>query len=146
MYKKILILMLTVMLVVLAGCTPSPKEIKGAERDTVLAYSEPMADNELAALNANDYEAFVKDYDETMLNLTTPEKFADLESLISTKLGKYLSREVTTVTAVGDAGILVIYTAKFEKEEEVLIKISFQPDGDHLIIGLWFDSPKLREQ
>lgn len=146
MYKKVQILMLTVMLVVLAGCTSSPKEIKGAERDAVLAYSEPMADNELAALNANDYEAFVKDYDETMVKVNTPESFANLVSLVSTKLGKYLSREVTAVTAVGDDAILVVYSARFENEENVTIRLVFQPNGEHLIKGLWFDSPKLREQ
>jgi hypothetical protein len=145
MNKRLLILTSMVVLVMLVGCAASPKALEGAERDAVLAYSEPMADNELAALNANDYEAFIKDYDEKMVEATTPVRFANLVNLVSTRDGKYLSREVTSVTAVGDAGILVIYTAKFEKEEEVLIKISFQPDGDHLIIGLWFDSPKLRE-
>ena len=50
----------------LAGCASSPKGLEGVERDAVLAYSEPMADNELAALNANDYDAFIKDYDVKM--------------------------------------------------------------------------------
>ena len=144
MYKKLLILTLTVMLVILTGCTASPKTIEGADRDAVLAYSEPKADNELAALNAGDYEAFVKDYDETMLKATTPESFINLVSIISTKLGKYLSREVTAVTAVGDDAILVIYSARFENEEGVTIRLIFQPGGNHLITGLWFDSPKLR--
>ncbi len=146
MNKRLLLPTLAIVLVMLAGCAASPKALEGPERDAVLAYADPMTDNELTALYADDYKAFVKDYNETMLNLTTPEKFASLESTISTTLGKYLSREVSSVTAIGDAGILVIYTAKFEKEEGVLIKISFQPDGNHLIIGLWFDSPKLRGQ
>ena len=47
-----------------------------------------MADNELAALNANDYEAFIKDYDETMLEATTPENFTNLVTLVSTKTGQ----------------------------------------------------------
>jgi ABC-type glycerol-3-phosphate transport system substrate-binding protein len=145
MNKRLMNLTLMVMLVILAGCASSPKALEGAEREAVLAYSEPMADNELAALNANDYDAFIKDYDVKMVEATTPERFTNLVTLVSTRCGKYLSREVTSVTAIGDAGILVIYTAKFEKEEGVLIKISFQPDGDHLIIGLWFDSPNLRK-
>jgi hypothetical protein len=146
MNKNSLVLILVVMLGTLAGCTASPKAVEGAELDAVLAYAEPMADNELAALNAADYDAFVKDYDETMLKLTTPEKFNDLVALVSSRLGKYLSREVSVVTAVGDDAILVIYSAKFENEEGVTIKLVFQPDGDHLITGLWFDSPKLRGQ
>ena len=66
MVKKALLLILTVALVFLAGCASSPKGLEGAERDAILAYSEPMADNELAALNANDYDAFIKDYDVKM--------------------------------------------------------------------------------
>jgi hypothetical protein len=145
MNKKLLNLTLMVMLVILAGCAASPKSLEGAERDAVLAYSEPMADNELAALNANDYEAFIKDYDEKMVAATTTVKFTNLVTLVSTREGKYLSREVTTVTAVGEEYILVIYSAKFEKEEDVTVSITFQSGGDHLISGLWMTSPKLRE-
>jgi ABC-type glycerol-3-phosphate transport system substrate-binding protein len=145
MRKILMILILMVMLIALAGCSSSPKAFIGVERDAVLAYAEPMADNELAALNAKDYDAFIKDYDETMLKATTPESFTNLVNLVSTRLGKYLSREVTAVSAVGEEYIFVIYSAKFEKEEGVTIRIIFQPGGDHLISGFWITSPKLRE-
>lgn len=137
---------LIVILAILGGCAASPRALEGTEREAVLAYAEPMADNELAALNANDYEAFIKDYDETMKEVSTTEKFADLFTSVSTKLGKYLSREVTAVTAVGKDLILVIYSADFEKEENVMVKLYFQPGGEHLIKGFWLDSPKLREK
>jgi hypothetical protein len=144
--KIVRFITLVIILVILGGCTASPRAIEGAEREAVLSYAEPMADNEFAAIDANDYEAFIKDYDETMRGATTPENFTNLVSLISTRLGKYLSREVTVVTAVGDDAVLVIYSADFENEEDVTIRLSFQPGGEHLIIGLWLDSPKLREK
>ncbi len=100
--KLLQLITLIVILAMLGGCAASPRALEGTEREAVLAYAEPMADNELAALNANDYEAFIKDYDETMKEVSTPEKFADLVTSVSTKLGKYLSREVTAVTAVGE--------------------------------------------
>jgi hypothetical protein len=128
------------------GCAATPKAIEGAERNAVLAYSEPMTDNELEALNANDYQSFIKDYDPKMLEVTTQENFTALYSLISGKLGKYISREVTAVTALGDDAIVVDYAAKFENEEDVTVRLVFQSFGEHLITGLWFDSPKLREQ
>jgi hypothetical protein len=131
---------------ILTGCAGTPQALEGAEREAVLAYAEPMADNELTALNSNDYEAFIKDYDETMKEVSTPESFASLVTLISTRLGKYLSRDVTAVTAVGDDKILVIYSADFENEKGVTVKLVFQPEGEHLITGIWFDSPKLRGQ
>jgi hypothetical protein len=137
---------LIVILAILGGCATSPRALKGAEREAVLAYAEPKVDNELAALNANDYEAFIKDYDQTMKEASTPEKFANLVTLVSTRSGKYLSREVTAVTAVSDDLILVIYSADFEKEEDVMVKLFFQAGGEHLITGLWLDSPKLREK
>jgi hypothetical protein len=144
--KIVRFITLVIILVILGGCTASPRAIEGTERDTVLAYAEPMADNEFTALNANDYDAFIKDYDETMKKVTTPDSFNNLVTLISTKLGKYLSREVTAVTAVGEDTILVIYSADFENEEDVTVRLVIQPGGEHLITGIWFDSPKLREK
>ena len=139
-------IILIVLIAILTGCAGSPRAIEGEEREAVLAYAEPMADNQIAAIAANDYEAFIKDYTDKMRAASTPENFANLVSLFSTKLGKYLSREVTVVTAVGDDAVLVIYSADFEKEEDVMMKLVFQPGGEHLITGLWFDSPKLREK
>ncbi len=81
-----------------------------------------------------------------MKKVTTPDSFNNLVTLISTKLGKYLSREVTAVTAVGEDTILVIYSADFENEEDVTVRLVIQPGGEHLITGIWFDSPKLREK
>lgn len=135
-----------ILAIILGGCTATPIAIEGAERDAVLTYTEPMADNELEALNANNYQAFIKDYDEKMLETTTRENFTSLYELLSSKLGKYVSREVTAVTAVGEDAILVVYRVKFEKEEGVTVRLIFQPRGGHLITGLWFDSPKLREK
>ncbi|MBN2257310.1 MAG: DUF3887 domain-containing protein [Anaerolineaceae bacterium] len=140
------VITLVIMFVLLGGCAASPHAVEGSEREAVLAYSEQIADNILNALNENDYEAFVQDYDENMLTANTPENFANLKSTISLKLGKYLSREVTAVTAIGDETILVVYSAAFEKEKGVTIRLAFQRDGDHLVTGIWLDSPLLRQK
>ena len=145
MRTKFVLISLLIVAIILGGCTASPTAIEGAERDTVLAYSEPMADNELEALNANDYQTFIKDYDDKMREVTTQESFTSLQELISGRLGKYLSREVVSVAAVGNEAVIVVYSTKFENEEGVTIRLVFQPGGNHLITGLWFDSPKLRE-
>ncbi|MGA9396905.1 MAG: DUF3887 domain-containing protein [Anaerolineaceae bacterium] len=142
---KFEVISLLILSIILGGCTATPTSIEGAERDAVLAYSEPMADHELEALNSNAYQAFIKDYDAKMREVTTQESFTSLQELIQSKLGKYLSREVVSVAAMGTEAVIVVYSAKFEKEEGVTIRLVFQPGGDHLITGLWFDSPKLRE-
>ncbi len=146
MRTKFMIINILILVSLMVGCAATPKAIEGTERDAVLAYTEPKADNELEALNANDYQAFIKDYDEKMREVTTAESFTSLHDLIISRLGKYISREITAVTAVGEDAILVIYSAKFENEEGVTIKLVYQPKGEHLITGLWFDSPKLREK
>jgi len=39
----------------------------------------------------------------------------------------------------------LIYDARFEDEEQVTVRVVFrQQDGQWLVTGLWFDSPKLR--
>jgi hypothetical protein len=146
MKTRIFTIILTLFALAAAGCTASPKAITGTERDAVLTYTEPKADNELVALNAKDYDAFIKDYDAAMREATTPDNFNNLTSLISQKLGSYISREVISVASIGDNNVLVVYSAKFEEEDGVTIRMVFQSEGDHLITGLWFDSPKLREQ
>jgi hypothetical protein len=145
MRTKVAMLIALILCTILIGCVASPKAIEGADRNAVLVYAEPKTDNVLNALNGNDFQAFIQDHDEAMLKASTAENFQSLQSLISSKLGKYLSREVTAVTAVGDKAVILIYKAKFEKEEGVTIRVAFQSGGDHLITGLWFDSPKLRE-
>lgn len=146
MKTRNLVVILAIVAAIFTSCVATPKAITGVERDAVLAYTEPKADNELAALNAQDYQAFTLDYDAAMLAATTPENFNKLTTLISEKLGLYQSREVVSVASIGDETMLVIYEAKFEKEDGVTIQMVFQATGDHLITGLWFDSPKLREQ
>jgi hypothetical protein len=52
----------------LAGCAAMPQisAVEGQERDTVLAYAEPLADNLLAGINAWDYASFSRDFDPAM--------------------------------------------------------------------------------
>jgi hypothetical protein len=112
-------------------------------KEKVLAFAEPKVDAELAALASGDYQAFIQDYNETMKQATTEEAFNQLKSLVSTKIGAYISREVASVLQQGDYYI-VVYQAKFEKDDPVTIRVVFETGGDHLIAGLWFDSEKLR--
>ncbi len=143
MRKVFAILMLFMFL---SACSRSaPRTLTGDEREAVLAYSETMTDNLLAGMNAGDYEVFSHDFNEAMLSGVTPAALADMQVQILGKIGLYVSREVQTVQQQGEM-ITVIYTAEFEQESPVTVRVVFEAAEPHLITGLWFDSAKLRQR
>jgi hypothetical protein len=122
----------------LAGCGPKETILTGAEQDTVLAFSEAKTDNLLVGMNANDYAAFSRDFDQEMLNAMTQSQFATLKKDRDEKLGLYVSRKVNNVVQTGNF-YTVIYTAKFEKEYAVIVRVVFRMAEPHQISGLWFN-------
>jgi hypothetical protein len=54
------------------------------------------------------------------------------------KLGLYVSRTVNSVIQTGDF-YAVIYDAKFEKDEAVVIRVVFRLADPHQVSGLWFN-------
>ncbi len=127
------------------GCKKKPVAIKGQEREAVLAYANPIADNILQALNEGNHVNYIRDFDETARNAAPENVFKQTRDLIISKIGKYVSREVSRVYKK-DQYIVVLYRGKFENEERVRIRVIFQKIGDkNLVSGLWFNSPKLRK-
>ena len=123
---------------------PAPITLSASAQASVLVYSEPEMDNLMAGLNANDYTAFTRDFDDRMKVATPPAQFANLEKTVVGKIGKYVSRKVDSVEQTGDF-ITVIYTAKFENDDPVTITVAFHPAEPHQIAGLHFNSAKLRQ-
>lgn len=132
------LLLVAILFSLLAGCAPKTTTLAGADRDAVLAYSETQTDNLLAGMNANDYAAFSKDFDADMLNAMTKEQFDALKKDRDAKLGLYVSRQVNSVVQDGDF-YAVIYDAKFEKDEAVVMRVVFRVAEPHEISGLWFN-------
>jgi hypothetical protein len=130
--------LVTILAVLLASCGSSEKTLTGADQEAVLAFSEAMTDNLLAGLNNNDYTAFSRDFDQDMLAAMSAAKFADLKADRDVKVGQYLSREVASVVQTGDFYV-VIYTAAFDKEAQVTMRVVFRVAEPHNISGLWFN-------
>lgn len=130
-----------VSLAFLTACNTA-KPITGTARNVVLSYSEPKTDNLLQGYNAGNYTTFARDFDETMLSAETETVFTQTRANLMTKLGAYQSRQITDVITQ-DNFVVVIYSAKFDQADNVTVRVVFQPDGDHPISGLWFNSPKL---
>ena len=124
----------------LTGCE---RILSGAERAAVLAYSETATDNLFAGLNANDYATFSRDFDTDMQKVMPATNFAVLKQDLDNKLGNYLSRQIDRVTQ-SDEFYVVVYRAKFEQEESVIVEVAFHVKEPHPIAHLSFDPDKLR--
>jgi hypothetical protein len=136
---KIPVLLLVALLFsLLAACAPKNTTLTGADRDAVLAFSESKTDNLLAGMNAGDYTIFSADFDQDMLNAMTKDQFDALKKDRDAKLGLYVSRTVNSVIQTGDF-YAVIYDAKFEKDEAVVIRVVFRLADPHQVSGLWFN-------
>ena len=126
----------------IASCGIGPQQVEGEERDAVLAYAEPATDNMLAGLQTGDYAQFTRDMSPEMLDAMTESQFASLRTMLDSKVGGYVSRQVSRVEKDQDF-VTVVYDAQYQDEEHVTMRVVF--DQAKLISGLWFDSPKLRE-
>lgn len=136
--KKLTMLLLTVLAVgILSACGSQGTTLTGKEADAVLAFSEAKTDNLLAGMNAGDYAVFSQDFDADMLAAMTQAQFDKLKTDRDTKLGLYISREVASVVQIDDF-YAVNYTAKFEKQDAVPVRVVFRMAEPHEVSGLWF--------
>ncbi len=136
--KSILILLFVVLLSIsLVGCG-SGKTVTGTEKDAVLAFSEAKTDTLLSGMNDNDYAAFSQDFDAEMLTAMPQAQFDSLKKDRDSKLGLYISREVSSVVLVGEF-YAVNYIAKFEKDDNVVVRVTFRVAEPNQVSGLWFN-------
>jgi hypothetical protein len=145
MRKITLVFVFLLAVSLLAACGPaSATELQGADKDAVLAYAEPMTDNLLTAINEGNFANFSRDFDTGMAKAMNEKAFNDIENGIVGKIGKYVSRTVTKVESSGKYRT-VIYTAEFEQDSPVTVRLVFNTDENNKVSGLWFDSAKLRQ-
>jgi len=119
--------------------TACERTLYGNERAAVLEYSETITDNLFAGLTANDYVVFSHDFDSDMHERVPAADFAAWKQEVDNKIGSYLSRNIDQVTQA-DEFYVVVYQAKFEKEEQVTVTEAFH--SDHSLAFLSFESGK----
>jgi len=145
-WRRVVCLAAVMLLVVvgLVACAPSARAIPADEAEVLRGELEPKVDNLLDGLENGDYAAFTRDFDAQMREAMTEAKFADLRAQFDEKLGRYQARQFVKAEEIKGFTAL-IYDARFEDEEQVTVRVVFrQQDGQWLVTGLWFDSPKLR--
>lgn len=137
--RRVIYLMVGILLIVgLTGCGSSSTPLTGADMDAVLAFSEAKTDNLLAGMNAGNYALFSQDFDTDMAKAMTQSEFDKLKADRDAKLGLYVSRQVDSVVQAGDF-YSVIYTAVFEKDDAVVVRVVFRVADPHEVSGLWFN-------
>jgi hypothetical protein len=151
MNKKRIILVLTMIAITISGCTLfSPAggrtvTLEGDQLAEVLVYAEPKTENVLQGLITDDYDIFSRDFDNTMKNGMDKAAFDSLKDTLNVKLGEYRSQDVLTVLQ-DNKYTIVIYQLRFDKDDQVTMRVVLDKDEPHLVTGLWFDSPELRKQ
>ena len=137
--RNIHIILIAVLLsLLLFGCGSKEIELTGADKDAVLEFSEGKTDDLMTYMNNNDYLFFSQDFDDAMLKAMSQVQFDALKKDRDAKLGLYVSREVSSVLQSGDFYV-VVYTAKFEKDDNVTMRVVFHMEDPHQIGGLWFN-------
>ncbi len=139
--KKLYLSVLIVLLIAaaFAGCA-------GSEPD----YAEPIVENILASIDSGDYEAFSRDLGDTLKSAMTEDAFNSLKDLLDSKAGRYQQksfRDAAQTTQNGIKMTVAVYTAKYSDEPgDVIVTVTFAGDEQKKVEGLFFNSPKLREQ
>jgi hypothetical protein len=111
------------------------------------SYSREITENVMLAINSNDFSKYSRDFDPTMKQAMTQQAFEQVRTSITSKIGMYVPGSLQFSQAILQTNyIVIIYTCKFADEPgDVTITISFQSiDGNNLVAGLYFNSPKLR--
>lgn len=132
------------MLVIMLGLMACKPALADEDRQEILDDTAPVVDALMDALNEQDYAAFIQQLDEPLAGTISAEDFEELFALIVGRMGNYLNYEVTDVAMVQGLAA-VTYKFDFVNETDVNVRLVFHPDGAHLIAGMWFDSPTLRD-
>jgi hypothetical protein len=130
-------------LLILTGACAQDRLLQGADQAAVLQYSEPITDNLLQGIDRRDYAAFSRDFDSRMKAAIPPAAFqSQVFGVVTGRIGNYVSRQVSQVVQNGDQ-ITVVYRAKFDKENGVIVTLILTAAVPHQVSGLHFDSTSL---
>ena len=148
MYKSYIRVIFTALLMfglilTASSCAGEAENGVSGERE----YADPIAENILQSLNDDNYAGYCENFDQAMKGAVTEEVFDQFYDFIKSKVGDYKSKEYWKVETE-DIYTIVYYKAKFTKETaDVEVRVVFRDiEGEMYVSGLWFDSPKLREE
>ena len=113
--------------------------IVGQSNEQVLAIADPIMDNIFDGLNNDDYYKYSRDFDSTLKETLSPERFLSVHKEIKDWVGNYLYREY--LGFINRQAITIIFwKGVFDKtQDEILIKLVVsEHEGNYFVTGLWF--------
>lgn len=110
-------------------------------------YADPITEDALIGMNEDDYAKFSKHFDETMRDALPEANFVHLRDTMKRVIGDYKSKEFWMVEKQGEYTVVRYKTRYTTEPADVIVTVSFhEVEGETYLAGIWFDSPKLREQ
>ena len=131
------------MVVSATACAEKPE----TDVSQVRAYADPITEDTLIGMNEDNYARFSEHFDQTMKSAMSEANFIQLSAVLKPIIGNYVSKEFWTVEKQAEYTV-VKYKVKYTEEPaDVIVTVSFDEiEGEVYLSGLWFDSPKLRQQ
>lgn len=118
---------------------PAYSAVIGSTDDEVKNIAEPILDNVMDGFSKDDYFQYSEDFDATLKETITAERFQEIRSDIVKWIGGYLYREYLGFIN-REAITIIFWKGVFDKtEDEILIKmVVSERNGEYLITGLWY--------
>ena len=146
-FKKMGLLLLCLMMTCsLAACGNK------VDSKVVRQYADGMTENMLLAYNEDNYEQYIADVNSQFKAAVTEDKMKEGNEMIRGKIGDYVPgskkfKDAVKTSQKEQKYLVVRYNAKFTDEsEDVLVTMIFDDNEAHEVGGIFFNSPKLREQ
>ena len=122
-----------------AVALPGYSAVIGTTDEEVKNIAEPILENVMSGFTKDDYSRYSKDFDTTLKETITSERFQEIRGDILKWIGSYLYREYLGFIN-REAITIIFWKGIFDKtEEEILIKmVVSERNGQYLITGLWY--------
>jgi hypothetical protein len=110
----------------------------GDDIATVKKVAEPLLDNVLKAMEAGDFAAYTRNFDETMRKVSDEADFKRANAIIKMLMGSYQSRELLGFLTQKQLTI-VLWKARYsDTKDDVLVRLVLSKNDDKIeISGLW---------
>lgn len=95
------------------------------------------------ALEESNYQELSKDFTSQLAFELSEEEMPKLRKMLFDNLGELINLKEPEVGKGKEDDVVLVYSADFEKETNVMIKATFTKDGK--LAAIYLDSPKLRE-
>jgi uncharacterized lipoprotein YehR (DUF1307 family) len=146
-FKKIGLLLLCLMMACsLAACGNK------ADSKVVRQYADGMTENMLLAYNEDNYEQYTANVNSQFKAAVTEDKMKEGNEMVRGKIGDYVPgskkfKDAVKTSEKGKKYLVVRYNAEFTDEtENVLVTMIFDDNKAHQVSGIFFNSPRLRQQ